>query len=190
MENKILGTNEAEVLVLAYDRFNKIYKEVMDETFWTNNPYFRLSKIKDCFSIYTEIIKFKDFKEAMKIKLEDHSLGKTTAMQLLEIVRHILIHFPFFDSWKGVYFNKSMITWLPQHKKIDNFFSDHENQINYVYRIKRNDKVEAETVIRIPKNYTKGTNIFLNNILNEKDGIRISMVYMKKILRSLTKNIQ
>ena len=44
--------NEAEVefLTLAYNRFYDIFEEVMNDSFWDKDEWYRFSKIKDGFS--------------------------------------------------------------------------------------------------------------------------------------------
>ncbi len=42
--------------------------------------------------------------------------------------------------------------------------------------------------IRFPKDYTKGEQIFLRDILSEKDGIKFSVIFMKRVIDTQVEN--
>ncbi len=56
---------ELEFLTLAYNAFYDIFEEVFTDTFWHNSPYYRFSKIKDAFAIYSELLNYEPIKHAI-----------------------------------------------------------------------------------------------------------------------------
>lgn len=61
--------NEAEVefLTLAYNRFYDIFEEVMNDSFWDKDEWYRFSKIKDGFSVYTELLSYEPIKWVIEV---------------------------------------------------------------------------------------------------------------------------
>jgi len=55
-----LSPNKAETqfLTLAYNRFYDIFKEVMADSFWGKDPWYRFSKVKDGFGVYSELLNY------------------------------------------------------------------------------------------------------------------------------------
>ena len=49
---------EIKFLTFAYNRFYDIYEEVMDDSFWQKDPWYRFTKIKDGFAIYSELLNY------------------------------------------------------------------------------------------------------------------------------------
>ena len=56
--------NKAEVqfLNLAYNRFYDLYDLAMQDSFWKKGKNFRFTKIRDSFSIYTELLNYEPLK--------------------------------------------------------------------------------------------------------------------------------
>ena len=71
MQNQ-LSPNQAEIqfLTLAYNRFYDIFAEVMDDSFWDKDSWYRFSKVKDGFGVYSELMNYEPLRwvlENMKI---------------------------------------------------------------------------------------------------------------------------
>ena len=63
---------EIELLNLAYNRFYDLYAEIIDDDFWKNEDWKKLSKITQIFSIYTEILNYEPIKYVIKYIKENH----------------------------------------------------------------------------------------------------------------------
>lgn len=108
-------SNKAEItfLTLAFSRFINIYMEIMSNSFWDENKYYRFSKIKDGFMIYTELLNYSLIKDVIQhIKENRHPMEAEIIKELFKTIRNILIHFPFFENWNEVWIDKSLVNWL------------------------------------------------------------------------------
>ena len=103
--------------------------------------------------------------------------------ELLKIIRHIINHFPFFDKWDDIWIDKQMINWNKGKQSVDKFFSEYEGRKQVKYRFWEEDKKHMTYLsINFPKNYACGDKIFLRDILSEKEGVKFSIILMRKIL--------
>ena len=46
---------EKEFLSLAYNRFYDLFDEIRADKFWKKNKWYRFSKIKEIFAVYSEL---------------------------------------------------------------------------------------------------------------------------------------
>lgn len=53
---------EKEFLTLTYNRFYDLFEEIMTDLFWEKEPVYRLSRIKDVFGIYAELLNYEPIK--------------------------------------------------------------------------------------------------------------------------------
>ncbi|MEE9119221.1 MAG: hypothetical protein V3U02_11615, partial [Calditrichia bacterium] len=53
---------EIEFLTLAYNRFYDIFEEIMDDSFWEKDNWYRFSKTKDGFTVYSELLNYEPIK--------------------------------------------------------------------------------------------------------------------------------
>lgn len=175
---------EIEFLTLAYNKFYDNFEEIFDDSFWKRTPYYRFSKIKDSFSIYSEALQYPPIQWAIE------HIGKTRppgeemiAGELFKCIRNILIHFPFFSSWEEVTINKSLINWQKEGHSIDSFFQKYSGHKTIKYRIWDSKKKEMVYLsINFPKGYNTGKQIYLKDILIEKEGVKFSFAFMRKVL--------
>ncbi|UJF29291.1 hypothetical protein L0B70_10635 [Kaistella sp. 97-N-M2] len=92
--------SELQFLTLAYNRFYDIYDEVMDDDFWDKTDWERFSKIKQAFSIYTELLNYEPLKLVIeKLKQTRPPMESEIGSELFKFVRNVVAHFPFFKSW-------------------------------------------------------------------------------------------
>ncbi len=63
MDNEIRPTRvEKELLTLAYNKFYDIFEGVFSDSFWEKDAYYRFSRTKDAFSIYSELLNYPPLK--------------------------------------------------------------------------------------------------------------------------------
>lgn len=170
---------EFSFLNLGYNFFYDLYDEITEESFWKKDPYYRFSKIKDCFLIYSEILEYEPigwFLEALK-KLRP-SMEAELVKEFFLFLRNLLIHFPFFNSWNDVYFDKQLINWSNPGKSIDQFLSRFVGHEQVKYRMwSPESKTMTYVAINFPVLYDESSKIFLKDMLPEKEGLILSLFH-------------
>lgn len=177
---------EIEFLEKAYNFFFDIFDEVFEDSFWDKDPYYRFSKIRDAFLIYSELLEYEPIEFIINVvkKVRPNMEGELSKEFNL-FIRNLLIHFPFFKQWDEVEFNKTLINWSKPCRSIDKFLSQYSGHCEIKYRIWNHKKKEMTYAsINLPANYYKNDIIKLKNIISEKDGVRFSLSLMKSILNS------
>jgi len=113
---------EAEFLTLAYNRFYDIFEKVFDDTFWEKDEWARFSKIKEAFSIYSELLNYEPIKLVIEqLKTSRPPMEAEIGSELFKFIRNLISHFPFFNSWNEVWFDKLIINWNRKGQSIDRF---------------------------------------------------------------------
>ena len=176
--------SELEFLTLTYNAFYGIFAEVFDDAFWHNSPYYRFSKIKDAFAIYSELLNYEPIKHTIdEIKNKRPPMEGDIGSELFKFVRNVLSHYPFFTCWDEVYINKSLSNWYKYGQSIDRFLDKYTGKREVKYRFWEADKKEMTYLtISFPKEYNCDTKIYLKDILTEHKGVKFSLILMKKIL--------
>jgi len=186
-----LNKSELSFLNLGYNFFYDLYDEITEESFWKKDPYYRFSKIKDCFLIYSEILEYEPigwFLEALK-KLRP-PMEAELAKEFFLFLRNLLIHFPFFNSWDDVYFDKQLINWSKPGKSIDQFLSCFVGHEQVKYRMwSPKSKTMTYVTINFPVSYDESSKIFLKDMMPEKEGLIFSLSLMKQVLNSQVESI-
>ena len=175
---------EKEFLKLSYNRFYDIFEEIMSDYFWRKNKYYRFNKIKECFLIYSELLNYLPIKWVLEyVKKVRPPMEEKIGRDLFKIIRNLLVHFPFFNNWDEVWFKKSLVNWCKEGQSIDKFFKTYEKHNPIKYRIWDGVKRKMTYIsINFPSKYSKDEKIFLKDVLAEKDGVKFSVILMKKIL--------
>ncbi len=118
--------------------------------------------------------------------------GENVSLKYFKVIRHIFVHFPFFDKWNDVYFNRNLIIWSNANSQIDKFLLDNEGKDEFKWRIW--DRSKKEMVygycVKFPKDYSKDAKIFLKDLIDEDKGIEISLLIIKKVLESQVESIK
>ena len=185
MERGLRPNNaEKEFLTLAYNKFYDIFEEVIDDSFWNKNEYYRFSKVKDGFAIYTELLNYLPIKWALKyIENTRPPMEAKIGDELFKTIRNIFAHFPFFESWDEVWITNSIVNWYKEGLSIDKFFNKHKGKNTVKYRFWEAQKKQMTYVsIKFPQKYEKNTKIYLKDIISEKEGVKFSFILMKQIL--------
>lgn len=186
--------NKAEkgFLNLAYNRFYDIYEEVLSDSFWEKDSYHRFCKIRDAFSVYIELLNYTPLKRVIEyIKDNRPPMEAEIAGELFKFVRNIIVHFPFFESWDKAWVNKEIINWHKRGQFIDKFLVKYSGHKPVKYRIWDGKKKQMTYItINFPDSYTEKDKIFLKDILSEKEGVKFSLVLMKKIFDTQVEEIK
>ena len=186
-EECILSKNskEYEFLNLATNRFMKLYEEINNCSFMDLNAETRLYKIKDFFSIYTEMLLYPPMKDHIDfIEKTRPPMESVIVSDLVKFIRNILAHFPFFTTWDEIYISKQLVNWASSGRSIDKFLEKYQGHEDVLYRFKVNSTGEWRyPTIKFPPIYNDDK-IFLKDIINERDGILLCVVLMFKVVSS------
>jgi len=178
--------SELEFLTLAYNRFYDIFGEVMQDIFWQKDEWYRFSKVKDGFAIYSELLNYEPIKWVIEdLKRSRPPMEAEIATELFKFIRNVLLHFPFFDAWDKVWITDSLINWCSEGRSVDKFLKAYAGKQTVKYRFWEDDKKTMTYLsINFPINYPGSTKILLKDILSEKDGVKFSYILMKKVIDS------
>jgi len=176
---------EKEFLSLAYNRFYDLFDEVMADLFWERDGWYRFCKIKDAFAIYNELLNY----EPIKWVIDWMKKGGRPPMEgeigsdLFRFVRNLILHFPFFENWDSVWVNKFIVNWNEDGQSIDQFLEKYKGREEVKYRFWEGHKKRMTYLsIKFPAQYKNTNKIFLKDVISEKEGIKFSMILMRKIL--------
>jgi len=188
VEGQAKKPSEQELVFLtqAYNFFYDICEEMRSESFWQKDPYYRFSRVRDAFLVYSEVLEYEPvgyFLEALKKARPP--MEAELSKEFFLFIRNLLIHFPFFKSWDEVLFNKGLINWSKPGRTIDKFLAKFAGHDFVKYRIwdAENKKFEYVT-ISFPKVYGEGTEIMLKTFMPEREGMIFSMSLMRIVLDS------
>ncbi len=182
---------EQEFLTLAYNRFYDIFEEAMNDSFWGKDSWYRFSKTKDGFTVYSELLNYEPIKWVIEhIKKSRPPMEAEIGGELFKIIRNIVNHFPFFSSWDDAWINKSIINWHKETQSIDKFFEKYKGKEVVKYRFWEAEKKKMTYLsINFPSTYNYDDKIFLKDILSEKEGVKFSFILMKRILDTQVEEI-
>ncbi len=183
---------ELEFLALAYNRFYDIFEETMADSFWEKDNWYRFSKTKDGFMVYSELLNYEPIKWVIEhIKKSRPPMESEIGSELFKTIRNIINHFPFFNSWNDVWINKSIVNWYKEGQSIDQFIEKYKGKDIIRYRFWEAEiKKMTYLSINFPSNYNENDKIFLKDILSEKEGVKFSFILMKQILDTQLEEIK
>lgn len=175
--------DEIEFLNLSFNRFLDLFSEIMPDGFWEKLPYHRFSKTKDLFAVYCEILKYPPVQWV--IDANPRPNYPDIDRDLFKLIRHILMHFPFFEQWDDVWITHSIVNlYSTRPQFIDKFLSENEGKDELKYRFWEEEQKRMTYIsVTFPKDYTTGGKVFLRNIIPEKDGVKFSAIFMWNILK-------
>ena len=184
------STIETEFLNLAYN----LFYDLCDECFSPRgkSKRARFSAISRAFAIFSECLNYEPLKYYIEYIEKSRPPGDIQSIRFFEIVRHILIHFPFFTKWSEVHFSRNLILWNGKHSKIDKFLCDNEGKEGFKWRIwePENKRMKYGYEIKFPKRYKDGSEIYLKDLIDEKKGMEICFRMMKEVLDSQVETVK
>ncbi len=148
-------------------------------------PEIRLYKIKDFFSVYSEMLSYASIKDYIEIVENTRPpMESVISSDWVKLVRNILAHFPFFTSWDEIYISKQLVNWASEGKSIDRFLKKYQGHKEVEYRFKErlSDKWRYPT-IKFPSTYNEDK-IYLKDMITERDGVLLCAVLMYKVVSS------
>ncbi|MFC5528350.1 hypothetical protein [Cohnella yongneupensis] len=126
---------ELELLNLSYNRFYDIYEEIFEDSLWGKDSYYRFSKVRDGFSIYTELLNYEPIKWVIEeMKKRRPPMESEISSELFKFIRNLLSHFPFFNNWEEVWISKLLCNWFKEGQSIDRFLRKYSGRSEVKYR--------------------------------------------------------
>jgi hypothetical protein len=187
-----LKPNSAEqaFLSLGYNRFLDLFKEIESKEFWEQSPAYRFHRIRDIFAIYTELIRYEPLEHVLLTKKVSRPVEHDLGERLFSFVRHLLAHFPLFNSWDAVTIDQQLATW-ERKGQIHKFLIDFEGKPQVKYRFYDSAAKEMIYVqINFPADYSRNKPVQLRAILTEREGVRFSIRLMLNILLHSVENAE
>lgn len=180
-----LSQAEELFLKLSYNKFFDICSEVYSEDFWTQNPHYRLTKISQAFSIYSEILNHDPLKGVLTwLSKYRPPMESEISGSLFKFIRNVLAHFPFFDNWDEIWVNKDLVNWKQPNQSIDKFLKEFSGKPQVEYRFKEKSKAGFTYVtINFPEKYDNDK-IFLKDMIKEEEGVKFALVMMLRVLNT------
>jgi hypothetical protein len=175
---------EKEFLIVAYNHFYDIYTEILADSFWARDSWYRLSKIKDVLGVYAELLKYEPIKGVVEnLRKTRPPMEAEISGVLLKFIRNVVFHFPFFEQWDDIWISRQVVNWNTEGQFIDRFIKKYEGQSQVKYRFWEEDRKEMTYLsINFPNTYSAGEKIFLKDMVSEKDGVKFLVILMRKIL--------
>jgi len=186
-----LTVAEELFLNLSYNKFLDIYSEAFNQEFWEQSPQYRLSKICQAFSIYSEIINHEPFEGVLSwLSKYRPPMESEISGPLFKFIRNVFAHFPFYDTWDEVWISKNLVNWRYPNQSIDKFIKKFTGKPEVQYRFKEKYKTGFTYVtINFPKTYNN-EKIFLKDMIKEEEGVKFALVMMIRVLNTQIESIK
>jgi len=182
-------SDEVEFLNLSFNRFMNLFEEIISDEFWSKPDYIRFSKAKDLFAVYAEVLKYPPMQWVIDANKRPNF--SEVGSDLFRFIRHVLMHFPFFEKWEDVWIKQSLVNLYSNRPQfIHKFLTENEGKDAFKYRFWE-EKHNRMTYISVslPKDYTKGEKIYLRDMVPEKDGVKFSAIFMWDIMKAQVEEI-
>lgn len=186
-----LTAAEELFLNLSYNKFFDICSKVYTQEFWEQTPQYRLSKISQAFSVYSEILNHEPFKGVLRwLSKYRPPMESEISGPLFKFIRNVLAHFPFYDTWDEIWVSKNLVNWRHPNQSIDKFLKKFNGQPEVEYRFKEKSKTGFTYVtINFPKTYDN-EKIYLKDMIKEEDGVKFALVMMMRVLNTQIESIK
>jgi len=186
-----ISTAEELFLNLSYNKFYDILSEVYTKDFWEKAPHYRLTKISQAFSIYSEILNHEPFEGVFKwLEKYRPPMEAEISGQLFKFIRNILAHFPFFDSWNEIWVSQELVNWNRPNQSVDKFLKKFCGKTKVKYRFKENlQKGFTYVSINFPEKYDN-EKIYLKDIICEEEGVKFTLIMMLRVLNTQVESIK
>lgn len=178
-------SKEYEFLNLATNRFLDLYGEINNPTFMDLSPEARLYKIKDIFSVYTELLSYPPIKDHINfIEKTRPPMESVISSDFIKFIRNILVHFPFYTTWDEIHISKQLINWAIEGRSIDKFLNQYQGHEDVQYRfMETKSRTWRYPTIKFPTVYDDSI-FYLKDIINEKDGVLLCAILMFNVVSS------
>lgn len=183
-----LRPNPSEIafLNLAYNSFYDLFDEVMDDSFWDKDPWYRFSRAARGFAIYSEVLNYEPIKWVIEhMKTARPPMEAEIGGELFKFIRNILSHFPFYSRWDDVWIDRNLVNWHRDGQSIDKFLSTYAGRPPIKYRFWEAAKKRMTYLsITFPAQFDGDTKIYLKDFVNEREGVKFCFILMREIMNT------
>ena len=138
---------------------------------------FSFQDIKYVSALVSELLSNRDTKKAFELaasKSEVNGKNNEIWLECFEIVRNILTHFPWFNSWDEIYISRALLNWnnnTGKKQHIERFFDKYANKtLEYtIYHYNGSNWIPwHKSTLKVPKllSYKK---VYLKDMISIKD---------------------
>ncbi len=182
--------SEEMFLNLGYNRFYDLFDEIMADSFWKKEDWYRFSKVSSIFSVYAELLTYEPFKYVLEaLKKQRPPMESEIGGPMFKFVRNVFAHFPFFERWDDVWVSKELVNWQKEGMTIDRFLKKYAGHDEIKYRFWEADKKEMTYMsISFPPEF-ENNKIYLKDMIAEKDGTKFSIIMMRQILNTQVESV-
>jgi len=182
--------SEELFLSLGYNRFYDLFDEIIEDDFWGKEDWYRFTKVSNIFAVYAELLTYEPFKHVLEaLKTQRPPMESEIGGPLFKFVRNILAHFPVFETWDDVWISKELINWQREGLTIDRFLKKYSGHEVIKYRFWEAEKKHMTYMsIKFPQEY-EDNKIYLKDMISEKDGVKFSLIMMRKILNTQVESV-
>lgn len=183
--------SEELFLSLGYNRFYDLFDEIMDDSFWGKEDWYRFSRVSNIFAVYAELLTYEPFKYVLEsIKAQRPPMEAEIGGPLFKFIRNIFAHFPVYEKWNDVWVSKELVNWQKEGLTIDRFLNKYAGHEEVKYRFWEADKKKMTYLsIKFPTEYS-ANKIYLKDMIDEKDGVKFSLVMMRQILNTQVESVE
>lgn len=186
--------NQAEkaFLSISYNRLYDIFDEILNDLFWDKDAFYRFSRTKDIFFVYSELLNYEPIRWILEhLKTARPPMEAEIGGELFRFIRNVISHFPFFDRWEDVWITREIVNWNKEGQTIHKFLTKYEGHKEVKYRFWEPEKKKMTYLsINFPIDYSTGKKVFLKDMLLEKEGIKFSAILMRRILDTQVEEIK
>jgi len=173
--------DQIDFIQLSLNRSNELMSLVEDNALSERERFLLL---KELVSIYSEMERYPPIIDLLKTVPAGNPVGDFGP--LFKVIRHLLSHFPFFDTWDVFWFNQEMVNAMSSPgKTIQNYFSK-GNHPEFFFKFQSSSgELMHEGKIVSPKGYLQNQKIYLKDILSFNDAISMINGYCNLVLSSI-----
>ena len=165
-------------LNLSYSR----YFQLIERFKGALNDHQKFLTLKELISLFNEVDSYKPLKDTLKSAPTGSFLKKFGL--LFKALRNLLLHFPFYDNWNDVVFNREIVLCMePTNSSIDKYFKGPDH-MQFFFRFGEPDGEKVEGRILEPVGYLEGKDIRLENIISLDDATSLLVGFMRLIMMS------
>ncbi|HEY6083611.1 MAG TPA: hypothetical protein VIU45_09150 [Chitinophagaceae bacterium] len=172
----------------TFNKFDEMFEEVMNASFWSRDPQYRFSRLREGFSIFRIIQNYeRDYCGIAGARKLSMRQGASMGAEFFGFIKNIMGQFRFFENWEHVYIAEALC--YKRGQLIDGFLKKYCGKEPLKMRFwEKYKKRMVCLAIYFPKAYGGDRRVFLKDMLSEEEGVRFSFIYMRKVIASQVKS--
>lgn len=173
----------------SFNRFDELFEEALNNSFWGEDQRYRFSRLKDGFAVYRSIQNYElTCCSRGGIRKPGIRPGSEIGTELFRFLKSVMTRFRFFENWNQVYVEQALCS--RRVEAADDFLKKYSG--SHPLNIRFWEKYKKKMVclnVNFPARYEEDTRVFLRDVLKEEEGTRFAFIYMRKIIVSQVKKL-